>query len=95
MLNFVAGSFWDAPGLFWHSSGLGSSPASELVLFHHISDAESAFTKGTREAIVARKQFEVALKFITRHYTPVRLQDVIADRDSGRLPIQAGTVDFR
>ena len=52
-----------------------------------------AFTKGLG-VTVSRKQFEAALKFMTKHYTPVRLQDVIANRDGGKLPSRAVLLTF-
>lgn len=85
MLNLVAGALWYAPGPFGIARALGPRYALRIVLFHHISDAESSFTRGLG-VTASRKQFEAALTFIAKHYTPVSLQDVIAHSDGGKLP---------
>jgi peptidoglycan/xylan/chitin deacetylase (PgdA/CDA1 family) len=54
---------------------------------------ESSFTKGLGITITP-KNFEAALKFITRHYTPVGLQDVIANSDGQALPPRPVLVTF-
>ena len=84
-LNLIAGSLWYAPGPFGIARALSSQYSLRSVLFHDISDTESCFTKGLG-VTVTRKQFEAALKFIAKHYTPVSLQDVIAEPDGKRLP---------
>jgi peptidoglycan/xylan/chitin deacetylase (PgdA/CDA1 family) len=81
----VAGSLWYAPGSFGIARVLGSGYGLRSVLFHDISDTESSFTRGLG-VTVTRSQFEAALRFITRHYTPVSLQDVIADSAPRELP---------
>ena len=63
------------------------------MVFHDISDTESSFTKGLGVTIT-RKHFEAALEFIIRHYTPVALQDVIADSDGRGLPPRPVLVTF-
>jgi peptidoglycan/xylan/chitin deacetylase (PgdA/CDA1 family) len=63
------------------------------VLFHDVSDTESSFTKGLGGTIT-RKDFEAALRFITRHYTPVSLQDVITGSDGRALPPRPVLVTF-
>ena len=52
------------------------------------------FHKGTGWSRSRAKHFEAALKFITRHYTPVSLQDVIADSDGRALPPRPVLVTF-
>jgi len=70
-------------------------PAYELrgAVFHNISATESPFIKGMGVTITP-SQFEAALKFLTRYYTPVRLQDVLADSDGRGLPARAILVTF-
>jgi peptidoglycan/xylan/chitin deacetylase (PgdA/CDA1 family) len=63
------------------------------VLFHDVSDTESSFTKGLGGTIT-RTNFEAALKFITRYYTPVTLQDVIASSHGRALPPRPVLVTF-
>jgi len=84
-LNLVAGSLWYAPGSFGIARALSSQYSLRSILFHEIADAESVFTKGLG-VTVTRKQFEAALKFIAKHYTPVSLQDVIAESEGNPLP---------
>jgi peptidoglycan/xylan/chitin deacetylase (PgdA/CDA1 family) len=92
-LNLLAGSLWYAPASFGLARVLGSRCALRSILFHHIADAESCFTKGLR-VTVTRKQFEAALKFIKRHYTPVSLEVVIADPTGKHLPARPVLVTF-
>ena len=63
------------------------------VLFHDVSDTESSFKKGLG-GTVTRKNFEAALKFITTHYTPVSLQDVITDSAGRTQPRRPVLVTF-
>jgi peptidoglycan/xylan/chitin deacetylase (PgdA/CDA1 family) len=84
-LNLVAGSLWYAPGSFGIARALSSQYSLRSILFHEISDTESPFTKGLG-VTVSRKQFEAALKFVAKHYTPVSLQDVILESDCKPLP---------
>jgi peptidoglycan/xylan/chitin deacetylase (PgdA/CDA1 family) len=84
-LNFVAGTLWYVPGSFGMARLLGPRYSLRCVLFHDISDIESSFTRGLG-VTVTRRDFAAALKFITRHYTPVSLEDVIADSDGCGLP---------
>jgi peptidoglycan/xylan/chitin deacetylase (PgdA/CDA1 family) len=84
-LNLVVGSLWYAPGSFGIARALNSQYSLRSILFHEIADTESVFTKGLG-VTVTRKQFEAALKFVVKHYTPVSLQDVIAESDGKPLP---------
>jgi peptidoglycan/xylan/chitin deacetylase (PgdA/CDA1 family) len=92
-LNLLAGSLFYAPGAFGLARLLGPRYALRCVLFHDISDTESSFTKGLG-VTVTRKDFEAALKFITTHYTPVSLQDIIADSDGRKLPPRPVLLSF-
>jgi peptidoglycan/xylan/chitin deacetylase (PgdA/CDA1 family) len=92
-LNLIAGSLWYAPGSFGMARLLGPRYELRCVLFHDISDTESSFTKGLG-VTVTRKDFEAALTFITKHYTPVSLQDIIADSDGRKLPPRPVLVTF-
>jgi peptidoglycan/xylan/chitin deacetylase (PgdA/CDA1 family) len=92
-LNRVAGSLWYAPGRFGLARFLGPQYALRCILFHDIADTESSFTKGLG-VTVTRKDFEAALKFVTRHYTPVSLQDVIADPSGQELPPRPVLLSF-
>lgn len=60
---------------------LGSSRHSlRCVLFHHIADAPCSFTAKLGVSI-SRKDFERTIQFLSRSYTPVTLDDVIAGLD--------------
>ena len=73
------------PGSFGIAQGSRSQYSLRSILFHEVADTESVFTKGLG-VTVTRKQFEAALKFIVKHYTPVSLQDVLLESDSKSLP---------
>jgi peptidoglycan/xylan/chitin deacetylase (PgdA/CDA1 family) len=84
-LNLVAGSLWYAPGSFGIARALSSQYSLRSILFHEIAETESVFTKGLG-VTVTRKQFEAALRFIAKHYTPVSLNDVLAESNGNPLP---------
>ncbi len=92
-LNLVAGSLWYAPGSFGIARLLGSRYSLRSILFHHIADAETHFTKGLG-VTVTRKQFVATLKFIKKHYTAVSLEEVIADPKGKHLPARPVLVTF-
>src|SRR5690349_2745673 len=92
-LNSLAGSLWYAPGSFGMARVLGPKYGLRCVVFHDISDTESVFTRGLG-VTVTRKQFETALKFLTKHYTPVSLNDLIADSGCRPLPPRPVLVTF-
>lgn len=84
-LNLAGRTLWHLPGRFGIARLLGPGCWLRCVLFHDVSDTESSFTKGLGGTIT-RRDFEAALRFITRHYTPVSLQDVITGSDGRALP---------
>jgi len=92
-LNLVGRALWHLPGRFGIAGLLGSRSSLRSVLFHDVSDTESPFTKGLGGTIT-RKNFEAALRFITRYYTPVSLQDVIASCEGQALPPRPVLVTF-
>jgi peptidoglycan/xylan/chitin deacetylase (PgdA/CDA1 family) len=92
-LNLVGRTLWHLPGRFRIAGLLGPRFSLRSVLFHNVSDTESPFTKGLGGTIT-RKNFEAALRFITRYYTPVSLQDVIASCDGQALPTRPVLVTF-
>jgi peptidoglycan/xylan/chitin deacetylase (PgdA/CDA1 family) len=92
-LSLAAGTLWYIPGRFSFARFLGPRCSLRCVLFHDVSDSESSFTRGLGGTIT-RKDFEAALKFITTHYTPVSLQDVIAESDGRALPPRPVLVTF-
>jgi peptidoglycan/xylan/chitin deacetylase (PgdA/CDA1 family) len=92
-LNAAAGALWHVPGSFKFARVLGPQYSLRCVVFHDVSDVESVFTKGLGGTIT-RKNFEAALKFLTKHYTPVSLQDVLASFDGQGLPPRPVLVTF-
>lgn len=72
---------------------LGPAYSLRSVVFHHISDSASPFTTGMN-VVTSPKEFEAALQFLTRYYTPVSLQAVLDDSDQKRLPQRAVLVTF-
>lgn len=89
----AASAFWRMPGRFGAARILGRSYSLRCVVFHNISDAQSPFTAGINVS-VSSKKFESALKFLTAHYAPVHLQDVLTDCDGRGLPPRALLVTF-
>ena len=92
-LNLAGRMLWYVPGRFGVARLLGPPFSLRCVLFHDVSDTESSFTRGLGGTIT-RRDFEMALKFITTHYTPVSLEDVIADSDGRALPPRPVLVTF-
>jgi peptidoglycan/xylan/chitin deacetylase (PgdA/CDA1 family) len=91
--TMAAGALWRMPGRFGLAHILGRSYSLRCVVFHNISATESPFTSGIRVSITPER-FEADLKFITTHYVPVRLQDVITDGEGKGLPPRAILVTF-
>jgi len=92
-LKFAAQTLWRMPGRFGMACLLGPSYSLRCVVFHDISPAESPFTRGMGVSITPT-DFECALKFLTRYYTPVRMQDVLSACDGRGLPPRAVLVTF-
>jgi peptidoglycan/xylan/chitin deacetylase (PgdA/CDA1 family) len=92
-MNAAANVFWRIPGRFRVARILGRSYTLRCVVFHDVSSAPSPFTTGIRVSITP-EDFEKALRFLTAHYTPVRLQDVLTDGDGRGLPPRAVLVTF-
>jgi peptidoglycan/xylan/chitin deacetylase (PgdA/CDA1 family) len=92
-LHLAAETLWHLPGCFGIARILGPSYSLRCIVFHDISATESPFTKGMGASITP-VQLEAVLKFFTRYYTPVSLQDVLADSDGRGLPPRAILVTF-
>ncbi len=89
----AARAFWNLPGRFGIARLLGRDYSLRCVVFHHISAEPSPFTAGIRVA-VSPKRFEEAVRFLTAHYAPVSLEDVLTNRDGRGLPDRAVLVTF-
>ncbi len=92
-LNLAGRMLWYVPGHFRFARWLGPRYSLRSVLFHDIADSETVFTRGLGISIT-RDNFESALRFLTRHYTPVGLQEVLDESDSHRLPPRPVLVTF-
>jgi peptidoglycan/xylan/chitin deacetylase (PgdA/CDA1 family) len=92
-MNFAVGSLWYVPGSFEIVRIFGPQYSLRSVLFHDVSDTESSFTKGLGGTIT-RKSFEAALKFLTKHYSPVSLEAVLASFNGKPLPLRPVLVTF-
>jgi len=91
--NLAARALPYMPGRFSVARMLGPSYLLRCVLFHDISDTESPFTKGL--CVTTRPDdFEAALIFLTKHYTPVSLEDVLKESDGHPLPPRPVLVTF-
>lgn len=91
--DLAAATVWRMPGCFAFARTLGPSYLLRCVVFHDISASNSPFTRGMGVSTTPNN-FEAALKFITRYYTPVRLQDVLTNSDGRGLPPRALLVTF-
>ena len=78
---------------FRDRSSFGSSLFPAIRSFPSHFGCGIAFTKGLG-VTVSRKEFEAALKFMTKHYTPVRLQDVLSNCQCRGVPPRAVLVTF-
>lgn len=92
-IQLAAEAFWRTPSSFGIARMLGPSYSLRCVVFHDIAATESAFTKGMNVSTTPWK-FEAALRFLTKYYTPVGLQDVLTDFDGRGLPPRAVLVTF-
>ncbi|MFZ0638974.1 MAG: polysaccharide deacetylase family protein [Candidatus Acidiferrales bacterium] len=63
------------------------------LLFHDIADQVCGFTKGLGVTL-GIKDFEATIKFISRYYTPIGLQDYLGARPKGKLPHRPILVTF-
>jgi peptidoglycan/xylan/chitin deacetylase (PgdA/CDA1 family) len=76
---------WRMPAPFRLVQMLGNSCSLRCVVFHHIAAAPTPFTSGIR-VTVSPGTFENALRFLTKHYVPVTLDDVLSNGDGRGLP---------
>jgi peptidoglycan/xylan/chitin deacetylase (PgdA/CDA1 family) len=89
----AAATLWRLPGNFGLARIFGRHYSLRCVLFHDVAEKESPFTKGLG-VTVSPSAFEATLRFLTKHYTPVRLCDVLADPSGRSLPARPVLVTF-
>jgi peptidoglycan/xylan/chitin deacetylase (PgdA/CDA1 family) len=92
-VDLAAGTLWRMPGSFEIARLFGASYSLRCVVFHNISATQSPFTTGMNVSTTPG-DLEGALRFLTAHYTPVRLEDVLADADGHSLPARPVLVTF-
>lgn len=92
-MDLAAQAFWHIPGRFGLAKVIGPSYSLRCVVFHHVCDQDSPFTNGM-DIRATTQEFESALKFLTAHYSPVRLEDVLAAAEGHGLPPRAVLVTF-
>jgi peptidoglycan/xylan/chitin deacetylase (PgdA/CDA1 family) len=93
MMALSGRAIWRTPGCFTIARVFGSAYSLRCVVFHDISAAESPFTNAMGVSI-SPGEFEAALKFLVRCYTPVSLDHVLAGAAGGKLPQRAVLVTF-
>ena len=81
------------PGRFAIAQAVGPSCGLRCLVFHNIADADTRFTTGIR-VTVSPKEFETALKYLTTHYTPVSLTQVLSEGEGKGLPPRPVLVSF-
>jgi len=91
--NWAAKTIWHLPGCFGIARLLGPSYGLRCVVFHSISIQETPFTTGINVRTTPGR-FEAALEFLTAHYIPVSLDDILASSDGRALPPRAVLVTF-
>lgn len=92
-LECLGDSLWQLPYSFEIARLLGRSYSLRCVLFHNVSDTETSFTRGLNGTL-SRKDFQSVLRFLTKHYTPVSLQQVLSSFEGETLPPRPVLVTF-
>jgi hypothetical protein len=70
--SILAPLLWMTPGAFSLARLLGPDYGLRCVLFHHIEDQPSSFTRGL-DVGISVERFERLIEFISTHYTPAEL----------------------
>lgn len=92
-MECIGSSLWRLPRPFEIARLLGRSYSLRCVLFHNVSDTETSFTRGLNGTL-SRQDFQSALRFLTKHYTPVSLQQVVSSFEGETLPPRPVLVTF-
>jgi peptidoglycan/xylan/chitin deacetylase (PgdA/CDA1 family) len=77
ILSLAGRIVWRMPFSFGVATLLGPTYALRCLLFHDIADHASEFTEGLGVTL-SRKRFEDQISFVSKYYTPVTLQEVLA-----------------
>ena len=92
-MHLAGGALSYLPGSFGIARVLSAQYSLRCIVFHNISESESPYTRGLGVTVTPR-DFEAALRYLTKYYTPVRLGDVLADSDGRGLPLRPVLVTF-
>ena len=93
IFDTAASALWRIPGRFEIASILGRSYALRCVVFHHVAETDSEFTRGMGVTITPAR-LERTLRFLATYYHPVSLQDVLGQSDGHALPSRSVLVTF-
>jgi len=75
---------WKMPFRFGVAKCLGVRYFLRCVLFHNIADEPSEFTHGLGSS-VTKQEFENVIRFLSKHYTPVGLSDILANNNEKKF----------
>lgn len=84
---------WRMPFRFGMAKVLGFGYFLRCVLFHNVADEPSEFTSGLGST-VSRQEFENVIQFLSKHYTPVGLSDVVGNSRARKFPRPPVLVTF-
>jgi peptidoglycan/xylan/chitin deacetylase (PgdA/CDA1 family) len=91
-VSLAAKACYRLPGAFTLARLLGSEYSVRCLVFHHIAEEDSPFTRGINVR-TSPAEFEAALQFISAHYTPVHMNDLL-DSATSNLPRRPILVTF-
>ena len=84
---------WPIPLGFELAKLIGSRYALRCLLFHDVTDEVSDFTNGLGVTLGVRG-FEALIRFVSRYYTAITLQDYLDFRAKGKFPPRPVIVTF-
>lgn len=91
--NLLGRTIWRMPFPFQIAKLAGPTYTLRCLLFHDIADQTSEFTEGLNVTL-GRKDFESKIKFISKHYSPISLQDLIDASRQNALPSRPALITF-
>lgn len=91
--GLAAGLVWRMPGRFHLANLLGPSYTLRCVVFHDVAWQESPFTRGMGVNI-SPGCLTTALRFISKHYNPVGMEDLLGGTAPHGLPPRPVLVTF-
>lgn len=91
--NLLGRTLWRMPFPFQIAKLAGPTYTLRCLLFHDIADQTSEFTEGLNVTL-GRKDFESKIRFISKHYSPIGLQDFIDASRQNALPPRPALITF-